>query len=66
MKKKEYGINYFKDFADPFTRKEKMKRALWTFVWHLLISWNHFKCCKDYSWKKLCNFGTCVPLYGKS
>ena len=40
MSKKDYGINYFEDFPAPFTRKEQMKRALWTFVWTVFISWN--------------------------
>lgn len=32
MNNKDYGINFFQDFPAPFTRKEQMKRALWTFV----------------------------------
>lgn len=32
-------INYMKDFPDPISRKEWVKRVLWEIVWGLTISW---------------------------
>ena len=48
MNNKDYGINFFQDFPAPFTRKDQMKRALWTFVWRVFISWNPRVLCNGW------------------
>lgn len=48
MKRKNYGKNYFEDFPAPYTRSEQIKRALWTFVWLICISWNPRVLCDSW------------------